>query len=92
MAHEIATTSGRPAIAYFGATPWHGLGTRLDEPATAAQAMQSAGLDYRVDLKSLTTDDGAKVAFRKVVVRIDTGQVLGVVGEGGGPHSESRPR
>ena len=80
MAHEIATTNGRSAMAYFGDVPWHGLGTRLDEPATAAEAITAAGLDYRVDLKSLMTADGDLVPARKAVVRGDTGQVLGVVG------------
>ena len=42
MAHDIATTNGRHALAYFGDVPWHGLGTKLDEPATAEQAMEAA--------------------------------------------------
>lgn len=80
MAHEIATTSGRSAVVYFGETPWHGLGTELQEPATAAEAITAAGLDYKVDLASLKTVDGTPVVQRKAVVRGDSKQVLGVVG------------
>ena len=29
MAHMIDETTGRAAIAYIGATPWHGLGQAL---------------------------------------------------------------
>jgi len=38
MAHEIATTNGRTALAYFGELPWHRQGTNLEAPATAAEA------------------------------------------------------
>lgn len=80
MAHEIATTNGRSAMAYFGEAPWHGLGTRLENPATAEEAIQAAGLDYEVELTPLTTADGIPVPQRKAVVRDDTLDVLGVVG------------
>ena len=80
MPHDIATTNGRPAIAYFGETPWHRLGTRLDQPATAAEAIGAAGLNYRVELQPLQTDQWLDVPQRKAVVRTDTEVVLGVVG------------
>jgi hypothetical protein len=34
MSHELATTNDRTAMTYFGQLPWHGLGTKLDNPAT----------------------------------------------------------
>ena len=80
MAHELATTNGKTAMAYFGDTPWHRLGTKLNEPATAAEAIIAAGLNYQADLKSIQTLDGKAVTQRKAVVRSDTGEVLGVVG------------
>lgn len=82
MAHEIATTNGRPAIAYYGDTPWHGLGTELANPATASEAILAAGLNYEVDLQSLWTSGGDLVSSRQAVVRRDTSEVLGVVGRG----------
>jgi hypothetical protein len=29
MAHEIDLSTGKPAIAYVGEEPWHGLGEKL---------------------------------------------------------------
>jgi len=77
MAHDISTTNGKPAIAYFGDTLWHGLGTRLEEPANAELAIQAAGLDYQVELQDMTTPRGSLVPGRKAVVRSDTDDVLG---------------
>lgn len=82
MAHNLATTNGKTAMMYTGDCPWHRLGTKLDQPATAREAITAAGLDYRVELKPLETDDGYNVPSRKATVRSDTNQVLGVVGNG----------
>lgn len=82
MAHEIAIVNGRASMAYFGEAPWHRLGTRLNEPATAQAAMEAAGLDYTVELQSLWTSSGEAVSTRQAVVRNDTSEVLGVVGKG----------
>lgn len=80
MAHNLATTNGKTAMMYAGEVPWHRLGTRLDEPATAAEAIEAAGLGYEVELKPLQTTDGTPVPLRKAVQRCDTGDILGVVG------------
>lgn len=82
MAHDLATTNGRTAMAYFGELPWHRLGTRLDAPATAKEVITAAGLDYSVELVPVTTMFGEPIATRKAVIREDTRQVLGVVGNG----------
>lgn len=81
MSHDLAKRNGRYAMAYFGETPWHGLGTRLEEPATAEEAISAAGLDYQVELQELVTDKGVKIPSRKAVVRADTDDVLGVVSD-----------
>ena len=80
MAHELATTNGRAAMAYFGDTPWHRLGTRLENPATAAEAIEGAGLDYEAELTRMTTVDDIPVPNRLAVVRSDNRQILGTVG------------
>jgi phage/plasmid-like protein (TIGR03299 family) len=69
-------------MAYFGEAPWHKLGTKLENPATAAEAMEAAGLNYQVDLVPLFTQDGTKVTRRQAVIRTDSKQVLGTVGPG----------
>lgn len=81
MAHELCTVNGRTAMMYVGEVPWHGLGTRLEAPATAREAIQAAGLDYEVALADLTTTGGIPVTSRKAVIRTDTDDVLGVVGD-----------
>lgn len=80
--HNLAETNGRTAMMYFGEVPWHHLGTRLDAPATAEEAIVAAGLDYEVALAPLAADSDIPVPQRKAVVRTDTRQVLGVVGNG----------
>lgn len=80
MAHELCTVAGRTAMMYCGEVPWHGLGTRLAAPATAREAIEAANLDYLVTLTGLATTDGVPVPSRKAVVRTDTDEVLGVVG------------
>src|SRR4051794_6541888 len=80
MSHNLATSSGKTAMMYVGEVPWHRLGTKLDQPATACEAIEAAGLNYQAELKSLFTTDGIPVPQRKGVVRSDTGDVLGVVG------------
>lgn len=80
MAHELATTNGRTAMMYAGDVPWHRLGTRLEEPATAREAITVAGLEYLAELQAIQTCDGTPIPQRKAVVRSDSRDVLGVVG------------
>lgn len=76
----LATTNGRPAIAYSGITPWHGLGEKLNGPATSAEAIEAAGLDFEVDICDLQTSCGISVPNRRATVRRDSLEVLGTVG------------
>lgn len=81
MGHELSTVNGRTAMMYVGEVPWHGLGTHLATPATSVEAIQAAGLDYTVALNPMLTPDGVTVPGKKAVVREDTKDVLGVVGD-----------
>jgi phage/plasmid-like protein (TIGR03299 family) len=76
MPHEVET------MAFFGATPWHGLGTRLAEEDLydVARTCEKSGLNWDVELVPLqTADTQAKVAHKGVRRKTD-GRVLGVVG------------
>jgi phage/plasmid-like protein (TIGR03299 family) len=82
MAHEIDLSTGKPAIAYVGEKPWHGLGEKLPEGVPIDTWLQAARLDwelkrlpvqYLVDGRVRTMDD------RFVLVRSDTDAALSVV-------------
>ncbi len=76
MAHNL--NDGR--MFYTGETPWHKLGVKLDNPATSAEAIAAARLDYKVVLKELQTVDGVRVPEKFATVRLDNNTPLGVVG------------
>jgi len=77
------TPSPYPGVA---TSPWHDLGTELDDPLTAREAVGMAGLDYTVVRKPMAgfvdRSLAASVADRWVTTRTDTGEVLGIVGRG----------
>ncbi len=81
--HNLHINNGKASMFYVGDVPWHKLGTELEKPATAQEAVQAAGLDFRVQLKPVKTVINR---HRKIVpntfatVRTDTSEVLGVVG------------
>jgi len=81
MAHNLNDSKGKPAMMYVGEVPWHKLGTKLDRPATAAEAIEAAGFGFTVEkmpLKTASTD--LLVVGHFATVRTDTLDVLGVVG------------
>jgi phage/plasmid-like protein (TIGR03299 family) len=48
MSSDLLIENGRAALMYVGDPPWHGLGQKLDKPATAAEALSAAHLDWEV--------------------------------------------
>jgi len=80
MAHELAEANGRTSMMYVGEVPWHRLGMKLNEPATAREAIEASGLNYMAELQEIQTVSGTPIPNRKAVVRSDSGEVLGVVG------------
>lgn len=78
MAHNIGE------MFYYGERPWHGLGRKLEKPATWEEALKAGGLDWEVSPEPLTLkNDTATVITRRVaLVRSDrnAGQADRVVG------------
>jgi hypothetical protein len=71
---------------YYGETPWHEKGKQLEQPTTAEEAISASGLDWRVKLVPIQTDEALprKITCRMEVVRDDlksgdSKSVLGVV-------------
>jgi len=87
MAHMIDITTGTAAMAYTGATPWHGLGQALTPGASIETWTREAGLGYTViesPVKYYTpaTTELQTWPNRKVLSRSDTGAPLAVVSDG----------
>jgi phage/plasmid-like protein (TIGR03299 family) len=81
MGHNLNIKDGNASMMYVGETPWHRLGTKLEKPATAAEAIQAAGLDFTVQMMSLRTEHAdIPVERHFATVRMDSFQALGVVG------------
>jgi phage/plasmid-like protein (TIGR03299 family) len=81
--HNLNINNGKAAMFYVGEPPWHKLGTQLDHPATAAEAIQYAGLDFKVKLKPVKTVINRKqvvIPNSFATIRTDNCTVLGIVG------------
>ena len=87
MAHMIDETSGVAAMAFVGATPWHGLGQALTAGADIATWTREARLDYTVLespvlYRTAAASEPELFKGRKVLHRSDTGGALAVVSDG----------
>ena len=88
MAHNLTIENGSAQMMYYGEIPWHGLGTRLQKPATSEEAIVAAGLDWEVVKKPVYVklDKRFQVKDTFAMVRKDKWQnnecdLLGVVGK-----------
>lgn len=64
---------------YTREKPWHGLGTMVMEAPTSMDALEMAGLNWKVLQKDLATKDGIPIPGFKANIRDWDSQVLGVV-------------
>lgn len=66
---------------YTREKPWHGLGRRVEEAPTSADALRLAGLDWEVLQEPIYTEAGDAISGYKVNVRDRDRKVLGVVSD-----------
>ncbi|NBH15633.1 DUF932 domain-containing protein [Lachnospiraceae bacterium] len=64
---------------YTREKPWHGLGVKVAEALSSAEALSASGLDWKVEQKDICTDDGLLVPGFKANVRDSDKKVLGIV-------------
>lgn len=69
------------SMMYVRETPWHGLGTMVQEAPTSEEAIRLAGLDWRVDSKPIFDSHGNVIKGYKANVRNTDDSVLGVVSD-----------
>ena len=86
MSANLLMLNGQASMFYINEVPWHGLGTRLDQPATAQEAIQAAHLDWKVvklplfaGSKRIPVPDRFAVVRRTGDLIQRTDPVLGVV-------------
>ncbi len=82
MSHGIDESTGKPAMAYVGERPWHGLGEKLEKGQPLEVWMGAARLNWEIERKPVqylvegklrTMDD------RFVLSRSDSGAALSIV-------------
>ena len=64
---------------YVRETPWHGLGTRIQEAPSSSEALIKAGLDWNVVQEPIYTETEELIEGYKANVRDSDRKVLGVV-------------
>ena len=53
---------------YVREKPWHGLGTKVDEAPTSAEALELAGLNWNVEQTPVYTADGTLIPNYKALM------------------------
>ncbi len=61
MPHDLYMDNDKARMMFVDELPWHGLGTPLDGPATSAEAIKAAGLDWTVRKVPLFAIEGTGV-------------------------------
>lgn len=85
MAHEIDETAGYAAAAFARTPAWHGLGKVLPDVMTGREAIEAAGLDWKVECHPVYRGyEGGEfkvIDDKRITVRTDTNAILGFVGK-----------
>lgn len=64
---------------YVREKPWHGLGVRVEEALTSAEAIVKAGLDWTIEAKPVYDEKGNVIPGYKANTRDSDGTVKGIV-------------
>jgi len=87
MAHEIEMVNGKTQMAYAGALPWHGLGTKVPDDLSPLQMLEAAGLNWTVEkVPAYAEIAGKNVAIgQSALVRSMDNKILDVVSDDWNP-------
>lgn len=86
MAHELTQNqNGEKEFFYCGEKPWHGLGQKLERPATAADAIKASNLGWTVSRRPIMTTCGIDIPGKVAIVRDDNSLPLSVMSEAYSP-------
>lgn len=66
---------------YTREKPWHGLGVKVADALSSAEALAASGLGWKVVQKEILTEDGEPVPGFKANVRDSDEKVLGIVSD-----------
>jgi hypothetical protein len=88
MTHNLSVNprTGQVSMMFYGETPWHGLGRKLDNPANSAEAIRASGLDREVvkQLLYVKTQLGDRVVEDNFVMmragQLESSPCVGIVG------------
>jgi phage/plasmid-like protein (TIGR03299 family) len=84
MGHNIDMSTGQPAMAYVGESPWHGLGEKIDPESSIEKWIDAAHLNWQILRHPVCynfKDELRKIPDRHVLIRSDTGAALSVVSD-----------
>ena len=66
---------------YTRTAPWHGLGVRVEEVLGSKEALNQAGLDWKVEQTDVYAASGERIPGYKANIRDIDRSVLGIVGD-----------
>ena len=80
-ANPIIVSHSKPTVKYFGNRPWFEHGVKIEGALTSEDAIKAGGLDWSVEKEQIQLVKSGKVIKDNFsIVRQDTGESLGIVG------------
>ena len=82
MSHDLDDSTGKPAMAYVGEEPWHGLGEKLPPGQSIDTWLEAARLNWRIQTLPVHYQFQGRdriMPDRFVLARDDTGAALSIV-------------